>query len=79
MDRIGISLRADGKTVCGGDPVSKQKKKKAIPEPAENLRLNPEARIASAFDSVSVKKFRVPEAERTGFRVLDNCAEEHQQ
>ena len=43
------------------------------------LRINPEARIAPEYDSVSVKKYRVPEAERTGFRVLDNCAEEHQQ
>jgi hypothetical protein len=54
-----------------------RKKKKQIVEPTDNLRLNPEARIAPEYDSVSIKKYRVPEAERTGFRVLDNCAEEN--
>ena len=56
-----------------------KKKKKQPAESGDNLRLNPEARIAPEYDSVSIRKYRVPEAERTGFRVLDNCAEEHQQ
>ena len=55
-----------------------KKKKKPVTEPTDNLRLNPEARIAPEFDAVSIRKTRVPEAERTGFRVLDDCAGEHQ-
>ncbi len=55
-----------------------KKKKKQVTEPTDNLRLNPEARVAAEFDAVSIRKTRIPEAGRTGFRVLDNCAEEHQ-
>lgn len=54
------------------------KKKKRVPELPDNLRLNPEARIAPAFDAVSVKKFEAPKPGEMGFRVLDNCAEEHE-
>ena len=43
----------------------------------EDLRLNPEARLCPAFDSVSIKKFAAPDYEEMGVRVLDNCAEEH--
>ncbi len=46
--------------------------------PAMDLRLDPEQRIAPMFDSVSIKKFAAPDAGEMGFRVLDNCAEEHQ-
>ena len=51
------------------------KKKRA---PRTDPRLDPEERVAPAFDSVSVKKFRAPEPEEMGLRVLDNCAEEHE-
>lgn len=43
----------------------------------ENLRLNPEERLAAQYDSVSIAKYPVADAEKIGFRVLDNCAEEH--
>ncbi len=43
----------------------------------EDLRLNPEARICPAFDSVSVKKFAAPDRDEMGVCVVDNCAEEH--
>ena len=42
-----------------------------------DLRLDPEMRLAPAFDSVSVKKFPAPDWGEMGVRVLDNCAEEH--
>lgn len=41
------------------------------------LRLNPEARLCSKFDSTSIAKFRVADPRCMGMRVLDNCAEEH--
>lgn len=51
------------------------KKNKHVP--TVDLRLDPEARICPAFDSVSVKKFAAPDYVEMGVRVLDNCAEEH--
>ena len=54
-----------------------KKKKKQIVEPTDNLRLDPEARIASKFDAVTIAKFPVAEPGEMGFRVLDDCAEEH--
>lgn len=51
------------------------KKQKQVP--TVDLRLDPEARICPAFDSVSVKKFAAPDTGEMGMRVLDNCAEEH--
>ena len=46
-------------------------------DPVLDLRLDPEARLCPAFDSVSIKKFAAPDAGEMGMRVLDNCAEEH--
>ena len=54
-----------------------KKKKANIPFP-ENPRLDPEERIASKFDSTGVAKFPVGKPGDMGFRVLDDCAEEHQ-
>ena len=42
----------------------------------EDLRLDPEARVCPAYDSVSIKKFCLPDAQM-GVRVIDNCAEEN--
>lgn len=50
------------------------KKKKA-----EDLRLDPETRLCPAFDSCSIAMFPVAEPEDMGFRVVDNCPEEHMQ
>ena len=54
----------------------KRKREKGKPG-GEDLRLSPEARIAPRFDSASIAKYPVAEPGRMGFRVLDNCAEEH--
>ena len=43
----------------------------------EDLRLDPESRICPAYNSVSIKKFYLPD-EEMGMRVIDNCAEENQ-
>lgn len=43
----------------------------------QDLRLNPQDRICSKFDDVSIALFPVADPEKMGFRVLDNCAEEH--
>ena len=42
------------------------------------LRIAPEERIASKFDAASIAKFPVAKPGKMGFRVLDDCAEEHQ-
>ena len=54
------------------------KRKKRAQSDAPNQRLDPEERLAPQFDSVSIKKFEAPECGKMGFRVLDNCAEEHE-
>ena len=41
------------------------------------IRLNPEERLCSAFDSCSIKKFSAPELEEAGLPVVDNFPEEH--
>ena len=52
--------------------MSRKKKKQA-----DDLRLDPEARLCPKFDSQSMAMFPVAKPEEMGFRVLDNCAEEH--
>ena len=52
----------------------KKKKKAELPD---DMRLNPEERVASRFDSASIAKYPLAEDERVGVQVLDNCAEEH--
>ncbi len=50
------------------------------PKPApdwKNLRLNPEQRLCPKFDACSIAKFPVAKRDEMGFRVLDNCVEEH--
>ena len=54
------------------------KGKKRRSELESNPKLDPEQRIAPEFDSTSIKKFDAPECGKMGFRVLDNCAEEHE-
>ncbi len=55
------------------------KKKPQKREPSDTLRLDPESRLAPLFDSTSVALFPLAKPEETGFRVLDNCPEEHTQ
>ena len=52
-------------------------KKKAKHRKPENPRLDPQERIAPKFDSTSIAKFPAAEPGEMGFRVLDDCAEEH--
>ena len=56
--------------------MSGRKRRRAQPE--SQPKLDPEQRVAPAFDSTGIKKFRAPEPGDMGFRVLDNCAEEHE-
>ena len=53
------------------------KKKKKKPGSADDLRLDPEARLCSRFDETSIAKFPVADPDRMGMRVRDNCAEEN--
>ena len=53
------------------------KKKKPKKTPGENLRLDPDKRLAPLFDSTSIALFPVAEPEEMGFRVLDNVTEEN--
>ena len=53
-------------------------KKKQPRRPSDCIRIAPEERLASKFDETSIAKFPVAKPEEMGFRVLDDCAEEHQ-
>lgn len=60
--------------------MSKQRKtdrKNRDPQSAEDMRLDPELRLCSKFDSTSIAKFRLASRDDMGVRVVDNCAEEH--
>ena len=54
-------------------------KKKRRKQPESNPRLDPEQRLAPKFDSTAIAKFPVAAPGEMGFRVLDDCAEEHMQ
>ena len=41
------------------------------------IRLDPEQRICSEFDSCSIKKFPAPDRKEMGVAVVDNVPEEH--
>ena len=43
----------------------------------EDLRLNPEEQLCPKFDQTSIAMFPVADPGEMGFRVVDNCAEEH--
>lgn len=51
-----------------------EENKKDIPA---NFRLDPEQRLCAKFDEKSIAKFRVASPRTMGFRVIDNCAEDH--
>lgn len=54
-----------------------KKVKAKIRRAPDNLRLSPEKRIANKFDPASIAEFPIADAAEMGFRVKDNCAEEH--
>lgn len=43
----------------------------------EDLRVDPTARLCTKFDETSIALFPVADPGEMGFRVVDNCAEEH--
>ncbi len=43
----------------------------------EDLRLAPQDRLCPKFDEESIALFPVADPGEMGFRVVDNCAEEH--
>lgn len=45
--------------------------------PISNPRLDPQSRLCSKFDDMSIALFPVASQETMGVRVVDNCAEEH--
>ncbi len=53
------------------------KKKRKLPRSAEDLRLNPEMRLCSKFDELSIAEFPAGHPDEMGMRVRDNCAEEN--
>ena len=57
--------------------VNQAEKKRPSLTMAEDLRLSPQLRLCSKFDSNSIARFPVAELDEMGVRVVDNCAEEH--
>lgn len=53
------------------------KKKKSRADATDNLRLNPDQRLSPQYDDASIKNYPIASAEKMGFRVKDNCAEEN--
>ncbi|MCI8651756.1 MAG: hypothetical protein HFF05_04840 [Oscillospiraceae bacterium] len=45
--------------------------------PQDSLRLEPDQRLCSEVDDVSIRKYPLPTQEEMGVRVLDDCAREH--
>lgn len=43
----------------------------------EDLRINPQKRICPNYDEESIALYSVADPEEMGFRVVDNCPEEH--
>lgn len=66
-----------GHTTTGVILMEKQKRKLKVHFPFEDLRLEPERRLCARFDALSIAGFPVARREEMGFRVVDNCAEEH--
>ncbi|MEM5781070.1 MAG: hypothetical protein AAGU02_07965 [Lawsonibacter sp.] len=54
-----------------------KRNEKRLKNKADDLRISPELRLCSKFDSVSIANFPVAAQGEMGVRVLDNCAEEH--
>ena len=75
--RISIPMKTVSSSLMNRPTKLFGKKKKARRE-SDCLRIAPEQRIAGKFDAASIAKFPVAEPGKMGFRVLDDCAEEHQ-
>jgi hypothetical protein len=53
------------------------KKKNRNSRQEANPRFDPETRLAPRFDNAGIAKFPIAEPGEMGFRVLDDCTEEH--
>lgn len=42
-----------------------------------DIRINPEKRVCPKFDMTSIAEYEVADRKDMGFRVVDNCVEEH--
>ncbi len=47
------------------------------PSKTDSLRLNPQNRLCPLFDSSCIAMFPVGKRDKMGFRVVDNCCEDH--
>ena len=56
--------------------MAKKKKLTGLTAKCE-LRISPEKRLVNKFDDLSIAEFPIAPAEKMGFRVKDDCAEEH--
>ena len=54
-----------------------RKKKISGPDGKNELRVSPEKRLVNKFDHMSVAEFPIAPESKMGFRVKDDCAEEH--
>lgn len=74
-----MDLPRRGTLFSGGEDMTKrvvkQRPKTAWPE--DSLRLDPENRLCSEWDAVTIRKFSVADREEMGVRVLDNFCWEH--
>ena len=69
-------LSLSGNPIPGGEHMSKKSRQRRSKRES-NPRLDPETRLAPAFDSASIAKFPIAEPGEMGFRVLDNFTKEH--
>ena len=72
--------RRRGTLLSGGEdmdePIVKKRRKKTA-WPDDRLRLDPENRLCSEWDAVTIREFPVADREEMGVRVLDNFCQEH--
>jgi hypothetical protein len=68
-----------GHTALGGDGMGKKDRSRheETAWPQDSLRLEPDKRLCSEVDDVSIRKYPLPSWEEMGVRVLDDCAREN--
>lgn len=54
-----------------------RKRREKTAWPRDSLRLEPDQRLCSEVDDVSIRKYPLPSWEEMGVRVLDDCAREN--
>ena len=82
LHRLGVFLtylqviNASGAGILCAEAIAMSRRKK---RKMDDISLNPESRVAELYDPTGIRKTEVADPSRAGMRVLDNCAEEHQQ